>query len=49
MIKWVNSKCPEGKIQSLEQLSDGRHFLLMLKSIYSQVRVDHLCPGNTLL
>lgn len=42
LIRWINERCPQNKIHSIEQLSDGKHFLMLLNSIYPTINMDQI-------
>ncbi|CAD8174006.1 unnamed protein product [Paramecium pentaurelia] len=49
MVRWVNEKCPQMKVSNIESMSDGRHFLCLLRRYFPEIEVPQFKKNQTIV
>lgn len=49
LLRWVNEKCPSMKASNIESLSDGRHFLCLLRKYFPDIEVPEFKKSSSIL
>ncbi|CAD8176669.1 unnamed protein product [Paramecium octaurelia] len=48
LLRWVNEKCPSMKASNIESLSDGRHFLCLLRKYFPEIEVPQFKKSSSI-
>ncbi|CAK74790.1 unnamed protein product (macronuclear) [Paramecium tetraurelia] len=49
LLRWVNEKCPSMKASNIESLSDGRHFLCLLRKYFPDIEVPQFKKSSSIV
>ncbi|CAK79494.1 unnamed protein product (macronuclear) [Paramecium tetraurelia] len=49
MLRWVNEKCPSMRAINIESLSDGRHFLCLLRKYFPEIQVPQFKKNSSIV
>ncbi|CAD8167013.1 unnamed protein product [Paramecium pentaurelia] len=49
LLRWVNEKCPSMKASNIESLSDGRHFLCLLRKYFPEIEVPQFKKSSSIV
>ncbi|CAD8149477.1 unnamed protein product [Paramecium octaurelia] len=49
LLRWVNEKCPQMKASNIESMSDGRHFLCLLRRYFPEIEIPQFKKNSTVV
>ncbi|CAD8066161.1 unnamed protein product [Paramecium sonneborni] len=49
LLRWVNEKCPQMKASNIESMSDGRHFLCLLRRYFPEIEIPQFKKNSTIV
>ncbi|CAD8075542.1 unnamed protein product [Paramecium sonneborni] len=49
LLRWVNEKCPSMKATNIESLSDGRHFLCLLRKYFPEIEIPQIKKCSSII
>ncbi|CAD8072554.1 unnamed protein product [Paramecium sonneborni] len=47
LLRWVNEKCPQMKASNIESMSDGRHFLCLLRRYFPEIEIPQFKKNSS--